>query len=170
MRYTIAATLLTLALGARHLPAQQPQGGLMRRSMEGPRLGVTFVTGSRADARLREYGVNPFMSQFGWHFEQDVSPASSGPEFVVEEVLLLGAVEQNTLVPSATLLMGIRLPRGFEFGIGPNVSPLGSGLALGIGQTLTYGDVRLPINLAVVRSPGALRTTLLLGYAIQRPN
>ena len=170
MRYTIAAGLLTVALGASDLPAQQPQGGLMRRSMEGPRLGVTFVTGSRADARLREYGVSPFMSQFGWHFEQAVSPAVSGPEFVIEEVLLLGAVEQNMLVPSATLLMGIRLPRGFEFGIGPNVSPLGSGLALGIGQTLRYGGVSLPINLAVVRSPGALRTTLLMGYALQRAN
>jgi len=170
MRYTIAAALLTLALGARDVPAQEPQGRLMRRSMEGPRLGVTFVTGSRADARLRQYGVSPFMSQFGWHFEQDVAPASRGPELVVEEVLLLGAVEQNTLVPSATLMMGIRLPRGFEFGMGPNISPLGSGLALAIGQTLRYGGVSLPINLAVVRSPGALRTTLLLGYAIQRAN
>jgi len=170
MRYTIAVTLLTLALGPGDLLGQRPGGGLLRRSMEGPRLGVTFVGGSRADARLRQYGLSPMMSQFGWHFEQDVSPASSGPEFVVEEVLLVGAVEQNALMPSATLLMGIRLPGGFEFGIGPNLSPLGSGLALGIGQTITYGSVRLPINLAVVRSPGALRTTLLVGYAIQTAN
>lgn len=168
MRYTMAVALLTLALGAEDLLGQRP--GLQRRSMEGPRLGLTVVSGSRAEARLKEYGLNPVMSQFGWHFEQDVSPGSSGPEFVVEEVLLVGATEQSKLVPSATLIMGIRLPGGFEFGVGPNLSPLGSGLALAIGQTITYGGVSLPLNLAVVRSPGALRATLLMGYAIQTGN
>ncbi len=168
MRYTIAVALLSLALGAGDLLGQRPV--LVQRSMAGPRLGLTFVSGSRAAAKLQEYGLDALMSQFGWHFEQDVSPLSTGPAFVVEEVLLVGAVEQSTLVPSATLLMGIRFPGGFEFGLGPNLSPVGPGLALGIGKSLNYGGVSLPINLAVVRSPGALRTTLLVGYAIQTSN
>lgn len=165
MRYAIGITLLGLALAAQAVLAQRPE--LIRRSMEGPRLGLTYVSGGRAEAVLRDRGLDRLMSQFGWHFEQQVFPSGYGPAFVIQEVLLVGAVEQAAVVPSATLLMGIRMPGGFEFGLGPNLAPVGPALAVGIGKSLNYGGVSLPINLAVVRTPGALRTTILVGYAIQ---
>lgn len=168
MRPTICLALLSLVLGAGSALAQRPT--LVRRSLAGPRLGITFVSGSRAEQRLREHGLNPIMSQFGWHFEQQVSPKGEGPAFVIEEVLLVGAVEQQQFVPSASLIFGIRLPSGIEFGIGPNFTVVGPALAVAVGKTLNYGGVSLPINLAVVGSPGALRTSVLIGYAIQTSN
>jgi hypothetical protein len=169
MRLTIALVVCGLALSARDAVAQRPS--LTRRSMEGPRLGATYITGSRARETLRAHGLGSIMSQFGWHFEQQVSPTGgNGPVFVIEEVLLVGAVEQQKLVPSFTVLFGMRMPSGIEFGLGPNLSAVGTALAVGVGKNLRYGDVSLPINLAVVGSPGALRTTVLVGYAIQSSN
>jgi hypothetical protein len=165
MRRTLAITLLGLALGGQSVLAQRPE--LIRRSMEGPRMGLTYVSGRSAEDMLREHGLDRLMSQFGWHFEQQVVPSGRGPAFVIEQLVLVGAVEQRAVVPSFTFLMGIRTPSGFEFGMGPNLSPVGSALAVGIGKTINYGGVSLPINFAVVRSPGAVRTTILIGYAIQ---
>lgn len=167
MHRQVAGALFILAVGAGDALAQQTL--LVRRSLEGPRMGLTYVTGRRAVDAMTERGLDRLMSQFGWHFEQQVVPATDGPAFVLEQVLLVGAVEQKVLVPSATFLMGIRMPGGFEFGLGPNFTPVGPALAFGIGKSINYGGVSLPLNLAVVRSPGALRVTLLLGYAVQSP-
>jgi hypothetical protein len=156
---------VALVTGAATLSAQRPV--LEHRSMSGPRLGLTYAFGPRADSVLREHGLQPVLSQFGWHFEQQVVPRGGGPEFVIEEVLLVGGVEQRTAIPSATVLMGIRMPNGFEFGLGPNLSPTGSALAIGIGKSISYGGVSLPVNLALVRSPGATRMTVLVGYALE---
>jgi len=166
MRLTIGVVFCGLALTAGEALAQRP--ALTRRSMAGPRLGVTYITGSRARETLREHGLSSVISQFGWHFEQQVSPTgAAGPAFVIEEVVLVGAVEQQKLVPSFTVLFGMRMPSGLEFGLGPNLSVVGTALAVGIGKNLRYGDVNLPVNLAIVGSPGALRSSLLVGYAIE---
>lgn len=164
-RFPWIASLLAVALAARPANAQRPQ--LEQISLSGPRLGVTYVTGPVGRAKLAEYDLDPLMSQFGWHFEQAINPRAGGPMFVIEEVLLVGAVDQGTAIPSATLLMGIRMPSGFEFGMGPNVTPVGPALAVGVGKSLRYGGVSLPLNLAFVRSPGALRISFIFGYALQ---
>lgn len=164
MKRTVALTLLGVALHAGALRAQHPEA--IQRSLFGPRMGVTYVSGARAHERLREYGLRPVMSQFGWHFEQLIDPRAGAPMFVVQEVFLIGALDQNTAIPSGSLLMGIRLPNGFEFGMGPNVTPVGVALAFGIGKSLRYGSVTLPINLAFVKSRDALRVSFLFGYAL----
>ncbi len=157
MRRTIAIILLSLALGAKGVLAQGPEP--IQRSMEGPRLGLTYAS-----------GLNRLMTQFGWHSEQEVFPAGRGSAFVLEEVLLVGGFEHHAFLPSATLLMGIRTRGGFELGIGPNLSPSGSALTVGIGQSFNYGGVSLPINLAVTGAQGSVRTTFLIGYAIRSSN
>ncbi len=164
-RFPWMASLVAVALAARPANAQRPE--LEQISLSGPRLGVTYVTGPVGRAKLAEHDLDPLISQFGWHFEQVVRPRSGGPLFVIEEVLLIGAVDQGTAIPSATVLLGIRMPSGFEFGMGPNATPVGTGLAIGIGKSLQYGGVSLPLNLAVVRSPGALRISFIFGYALQ---
>lgn len=166
MRYTIGIALLGLALGAGDALAQKP--ALARRSMEGPRLGLTWISGSQAT--LRKYGVNQVMTQFGWHIEQQVSPMGNGPAFVIEEVVLAGGMEQQKFLPSLTLLVGVRMPSGLEFGLGPNLSAVGTALAVAVGKSFRYGEMTFPLNLALVGSPDALRTTILIGYAIPSSN
>ena len=154
---------LTLVAGA--ALAQVPT--LDQRSMSGPRLGITFVTGAQGAKALSDHHLSSPISQFGWHFEQQVVPQGGGPQFVIEEVVLAGAVEQATLVPAATLLFGVRMPGGFEIGMGPNATPLGTALAIGAGASIRYGGVSIPFDFAVVTSPGALRFSFLIGYALQ---
>ena len=161
----VAIVAVGLALGARAAAAQAPE--LERRSMSGPRLGITFITGTQGARALADHHLSSPISQFGWHFEQQVVPRGGGPEFVIEEVLLAGGVEQGKVVPAGTLLFGIRLPSGFEVGMGPNATPLGSALAIGIGTSLRYGGVSIPFDFAVVTSPGATRFSFLIGYALQ---
>ena len=168
MTRILLATAAALALGAGTLAAQGPEDVVLeQRSMSGPRLGITFVTGAHGREVLAEHDLSSPLSQFGWHFEQITRPQGGGPSFVVEEVFLLGAVEQATVVPAATLLFGIRFPNGFEFGMGPNATPIGTALAIGAGWRLEYGGVAVPFNVALVTSPGALRISLLTGYALR---
>jgi hypothetical protein len=159
------AMMAAAALAPGAALGQRPE--LERGSNAGPRMGVTYVTGPRAREKLAEYQLDAFMSQFGWHFEQMVFPSAGGPSFVIEEVALIGAVDQGRAIPSLTLLMGVRMPSGLEFGMGPNVTPAGAALALGVGKSLRYGGVTIPVNLALVRSPGAYRFSFLFGYAIR---
>jgi len=162
------ATAAALFLGAGTLAAQGPEDVILeQRSMAGPRLGITFVAGATGREVLAEHNLSSPLSQFGWHFEQITRPQGGGPSFVVEEVFLLGAVEQATVVPAATLLFGIRFPNGFEFGMGPNATPIGTALAIGAGWRLEYGGVAVPFNVALVTSPGALRISVLTGYALR---
>lgn len=169
MKRTVIVGMLATQLavgGAGAALAQDVE--LEQRSLSGPRLGLTVVTGNRSQDLLQRYSLDPLMSQFGWHFEQAIKPHTGGPMFVIEEVLLVGAVEQQTAIPSVSLIMGIRMPGGFEFGIGPNATPAGSALAIGIGKSIQYGAVALPLNLAIVRSPGSVRISFLFGYAIEQ--
>ena len=170
MTRILGTTLLALVLGAAPLLAQNDTDDvvLQQRSMSGPRMGVTFVTGARGREVMREHNLSSPMSQFGWHFEQITRPQGGGPMFVVQEVLMLGAVEQGTVVPAGTLLLGIRFPNGFEFGMGPNATPIGTALAIGAGWRLQYGGGAVPFSVALVTSPGALRISFLTGYALRQ--
>jgi hypothetical protein len=170
MTRTLAATLVALALGAAPLVAQNDTDEvvLQQRTMAGPRMGVTFVSGAHGRDVMREHSLTSPMSQFGWHFEQITRPRGGGPMFVVQEVFLFGAVEQGTVVPAGTLLLGIRFPNGFEFGMGPNATPIGTALAIGAGWRLQYGGVAVPFSVAFVTSPGALRISFLTGYALRQ--
>jgi hypothetical protein len=169
-RFTMVPALLAAALAAplaaQQLPDTVPV--LEQRTLDGPRMGFTYISGPKAEAKLAENHLDPLMSLFGWHFEQIVRPESGGPSFVIQEVLLVAGVDQGTAIPSGSFMLGIRFPHGFEFGMGPNVTPLGTAMAIGIGKSLRYGGVTIPINFALVRSQGALRTSILVGYAIRR--
>lgn len=111
------------------------------------------------------------MSQFGWHFEYQIQPQSGGPSFLIETVPMIGGVEYGTVIPHVSLLMGIRLPNGFEIGLGPNAlftpDTVFSSLVIAIGKTFSYNDVNLPVNLAFSTSPQGARASLIFGYAIK---
>ncbi|MBN2037743.1 MAG: hypothetical protein JW768_13460 [Chitinispirillaceae bacterium] len=147
------------------------------KRLSGPRMGLSFAIpdGKELQRELRENGMGPFLSQFGWHFEWIVEPQNGGPAFVIEAIPFIGGVEYSTVVPSLSLVMGVRLPSGFEFGMGPmgyytgdEQEPVGSSLVVAVGKSLDFSGVSIPLNLAIATSPAGTRVSFVFGYAITR--
>jgi hypothetical protein len=74
---------------------------------------------------------------------------------------------------SLSWLAGYRLPNGLEFGAGPNVSVRKDGwdhpttsMVIAAGATLPFGELYVPLNLAVAFAEGGPRITTLLGWII----
>ncbi len=143
-----------------------------KRNLGGPRLGVTYIPESALLDELEANDLGPLLSQFGWHFEYQIAPDAGGPAFVVQLIPMVTGVEYGKLIPHGTLAMGIRLPNGFEFGLGPNllVTPdsLHTSLVMGIGKTFNYSGVNLPINLVFATNPDGARLSFVFGYSIDR--
>jgi hypothetical protein len=175
----ITLSLITLFRG---IPTEAQTGQtttapvtLIERNLGGPRLGLTFVTGnSELWQRLEENKMGRLLSQFGWHFEYQVIPEGGGPCFVVQTVPLVAGVEYGKLIPSCSLLMGIRFPNGIEFGLGPNLiitggdKPARTALVLGVGKSINYGGVSIPLNLVYATNPEGNRISFIFGYAITK--
>ena len=154
LRGTMCAGAIVLACAAQAAaqsaapPVQRPL------SLSGPRLGVTFLSDS-IRVKLREdegIEVGTAITQFGWQFEKQFAASDTGSTLVTEWVLLVGGVEQNLFVPSVSWLVGMRTLKGLEFGVGPNLTPVGAALVFAGGRTFRMGGLNVPVNLAVVPS------------------
>jgi len=131
----------------------------------GPRIGCTYITpGETVDKLDEELGVSPFISQIGWQFETRFFTLPSGFSGLVEGVILIGGVEQNTFLPSGSFLIGVRGANGLEFGVGPNLSLTGIAYVLAVGINFNSNNINFPINFAVIPSDKGVRITLLLGF------
>lgn len=176
--YTFTLLIAALVLGSTALLAQTSEYGLetsfAERNLSGPRLGITYVPGNSVlVAKLKEKGIGTAISQFGWHFEYQIIPEGGGPSFVIQGVPMVGAVEYGTLIPAVTLAMGIRLPDGLEFGMGPNImfgGPKGANtsLVVAVGQSFNYGGVSIPLNFVLATNPDGNRFSVVFGYAIAK--
>ncbi|MGI4869977.1 MAG: hypothetical protein ACRYFX_02230 [Janthinobacterium lividum] len=137
--------------------------------LSGPRLGFTVLTdGALGRARELSHDLNPFLTQFGWQFESRLFRMPNGVSGLVELVPLVGGLEQSKFVPSVSGLLGIRGAKGFEFGLGPNFSPVGADIVLALGSSFHANGVNFPINLAVVPGHGGARISLLIGFNTRR--
>jgi hypothetical protein len=168
-RSLLCATLLALACHA-DLAAQRPRSAdslvpAYPVSLEGPRFGVTSIFG--ASERLDSLGVRPLITQFGWQTEKRFYANEEGLSGLTELVVLVGGLEQGLFLPSLSGIVGIRTPRGTEFGVGPNVSLLGLGLVLTGGVTLEVGQLYVPINVAWVPSRDSNRISVLSGFNME---
>ncbi|AWM34396.1 hypothetical protein DDQ68_17360 [Hymenobacter nivis] len=138
----------------------------------GPRLGITLLTnGPLARGRQEEgyHDLNPFLTQFGWQFETRLFRLPNGVAGLVEFVPLVGGLEQGKFIPSVSGILGIRGPKGFEFGLGPNLTPIGANIVLAVGASIrTKAGINFPINLAVVPGNGGVRISLLTGFTVRR--
>ena len=153
---------------------------LVERNMSGPRFGLTYVwIKEELRERLPPGEFHHVISQFGWHFEHQITPEGGGPQFVIQFVPMVAGVEHGMFIPNATLAVGIRLPGGFETGIGPNIQfpknlefDLGRGvtsaLVLAVGKTFDYGGVSIPFDIVYAINPKGNRLSFIMGYAIQR--
>jgi hypothetical protein len=168
IRRTLVAGLL---LGASALPTvalaqtDRVPPPVQRIKLSGPRFGVTYLGGAIVDSlAAHDVDVSPVITQFGWQFERLIFAGDNGLSAVTEWVVLVGGLEQSAFLPSVSWLVGIRGPRGAEFGVGPNVSAAGSALAIAAGVTTRAGAFNLPVNIAVVPSKVGTRVSLLVGF------
>ena len=135
-------------------------------NLSGPRVGMTFLdTGVRAQLlEERRLDLGPMISQFGWQKERRFMSSPTGFTGVTEFVLLAGGLDQGVLIPSLNWLVGARTAEGFEFAVGPNLTPAGVALAAAAGVTFRAGNLNIPVNFAVVPSKSGLRFSMLAGF------
>ena len=136
--------------------------------LAGPRVGMTMVSAGSLASILRKdvslfsgdirkewtgstgkYGA--VMSQYGWQWE---SRFLDGGDVVglVEWIALVGGMEKGLFLPSVSSMVGLRTASGFEFAAGPNLSLGGIAMVIGIGKTLKFGKLNVPVNIAYVPS------------------
>lgn len=149
---------------------QQPQLPPYARTanLSGPRFGVTFLADSVVKSLEEEdIHVAPHISQFGWQFEKQFYTKDSGVTMVTEWVALLGGLEQGYALPSLSWLVGVRTHDGAEFGVGPNITPVGTALVLATGMTFRTGAFNIPVNVAVVPSKAGSRVSVMTGFSLR---
>jgi len=139
--------------------------------LAGPKVGITMVSAGSLASLLRKdvpfsfdddapikqewtgstgkYGAT--MTQYGWQWE---SRFLDGGDVVglVEWIALVGGMEKGMFLPSVSSMVGLRTASGFEFAAGPNLSLGGIAMVIGIGKTLKFGKLNVPVNIAYVPS------------------
>jgi hypothetical protein len=140
-------------------------------NLSGPRFGVTALSHGVVDRLRREDAIDigQAVTQFGWQIEkQFYSGRTGGPVAITEAVALIGGLEQGVALPSLSWLVGGRTPAGSEFGVGPNVTPVGVALAVAAGKTFRSGVLNVPVNVAFVPSRSGYRLSVLTGFSLRR--
>ena len=169
IRHSVSAGLLTITLATPAL-SQTSETETEPVSLSGPRFGVTVLSQGVID-RLKtvdRISVGSPVTQFGWQFEKAFKTNGNGLTALNEWVVLVGGLEQGLVLPSVSWLVGIRTRSGFEFGVGPNLTPVGAALAFVEGVTFRTGALNIPVNLAVVPSKSGVRVSVLTGFNTRR--
>ena len=170
----LGVPVLTLAaLLATSSPAwsqSRPRGVTDTVDMTGPRFGLTVLNQATVDKLHdeRNISVRPLISQFGWQFERRLYTNGDGITMLTEWIPLLSGLDQGVAMPSLNWLAGLRTESGTEFGIGPNITPMGVGLVLAAGVTDRTGALHVPFNVAVATSKTGARISVLTGFNLRR--
>lgn len=104
-----------------------PQDEIPRLRSDGPRVGVTMLTGDAASVFKSDkinggYDAVPVMFQFGYQFEARYL-STGNFQALFEFVPMVTGLDQGLFIPSLTVLNGLRFNKqGFEFAFGPTVS------------------------------------------------
>jgi hypothetical protein len=137
--------------------------------MSGPRFGLTMLNDSTiAKLKERNITVGSMVAQFGWQFERQLHTNGDGMTVLMEWVPLISGLEQGVALPSLNWLVGVRSSSGFEFGIGPNITPVGVGLVIAGGVTVRTGALNVPLNFAVASSKTGPRVSIMTGFNLRR--
>lgn len=139
-------------------------------SLSGPRFGITILGPDTVEALRVDHGVTvqPIVSQFGWQFEHSFYVNDDGLSVLTEFVPLLSGLEQGLALPSLNWMVGLRTGAGTEFGLGPNISPVGVGLVLAGGVTVKTGSLNVPLTFAFASSKNGPRISIMTGFNIRR--
>jgi hypothetical protein len=145
-----------------------PPPALKTVSLSGPRFGFTALSQGVVDKlHERSIDVRSTITQFGWQFEKEFYSKGGGVAAMNEFVLLFGGLEQGVPLPSLSWMVGLRSPNGAEFGIGPNITPVGVALAVAGGVTFRSGALNVPMTFAVVPSKVGTRISMLTGFNLR---
>jgi len=167
--FFMMVTISLAASAARGQSVIDPPAANKTVNLSGPRFGMTALgQGVVDELQRRSIAVGPNISQFGWQFEKEFYSKDSGLAAVNEWVFLAGGMEQGVVLPSLSWLVGLRTKEGAEFGIGPNVTPVGVSLVLAAGVTMRTGTFNVPVNVAVVPSGVGTRISVLTGFNMRR--
>ena len=139
-------------------------------NMSGPRFGLTMLNQDSIDTlkEKRDVTVRPLISQFGWQFERRFYTNGDGLTLLNEWIPLVSGLDQGVALPSLNWLVGVRSSTGTEFGIGPNITPLGVGLVVAAGVTVRSGALHVPLNFAVATSKSGARVSIMTGFNLRR--
>lgn len=176
--FSLTVALIAIGIGEASAQANQPEvpeasraKKLPRQKLSGPRFGFTAFTGETADLRSKA-DLEPIISQFGWQFETQIVSLDSGNQALMEWLVLVGGIEQDQSNVSLSWMAGYRLENGVEFGVGPNISytpdisDTNTAMLVAAGATLPFGDLYVPLNVAVSFAEGGPRITTLLGWIV----
>ena len=174
-RFVLRVLFLALATSAVSTPAwsqsnSRPRGVTDTVDMTGPRFGVTMLNQASVDTLLekKNISVQPMISQFGWQFERRLYTNGDGVTMLTEWIPLVSGLDQGVALPSLNWLVGLRSMGGSEFGIGPNITPLGVGLVVAGGVTMKTGALHVPFNVAVATSRSGVRLSFMTGFNVRR--
>ena len=134
--------------------------------LEGPRFGFTLLSSGMTNTLKtdRKIDVAPVITQFGWQLERQFPSGHNDIAALMELVVLVGGLDQNVALPSASWVFGARTKSGFEFGVGPNVTAVGTAIVYVAGMTHKVGTVNVPLNVSFVPSVSGVRTSVLTGF------
>jgi hypothetical protein len=172
MRMPVFVAVLLTLMAAAPAAAQtivSPPPRPIVANLSGPRFGVTTLSDGIVEKLHDRYiDVSPVISQFGWQFEKQFYVKDGGVAMLNEWVFLLGGLDQGMALPSLSWMVGVRTGNGTEFGVGPNITPVGVSLAMAAGTTIRAGFLNVPVNVAVVPSKGGMRVSFLTGFSIRK--
>lgn len=160
-RHSLSILVIVALVGsaATHAAAQSPVMPPPQRvtyidddDRSGPRLGLAYLFGGSVTADSANKRFSPFTTLFGWQFEHQFDVGPDMPALMSELILLVGGIEQNVPLPSASFLLGIRQHNGVEFGVGPTITGAGTQVVVAGGITWQTAKLNFPVNLAV--APG----------------
>ena len=139
-------------------------------NMTGPRFGMTVLSQESVDKLRNEHAitVRPVITQFGWQFERRFYTSGDGVTLLHEWVPLVSGLDQGVALPSFNWLVGLRTRSGTEFGLGPNITPLGVGLVAAAGITVRSGGLHVPFNFAIATSKTGARVSIMTGFNLRR--
>ena len=167
---TIKTILLVTVLFGNSLFSQMIENDLETGhiiDLAGPRLGMTYLTKNFLSNMDKDIDVGSVVSQFGYQFEKRFFTTNSGATALTEVILLVGGIEHDLVVPSVTAMIGMRTSNGFEVAAGPNITPSGSSVVVGLGLTYQSGGINFPVNLATSLSKRGTRISLLMGFNLR---
>ena len=169
--YVLLIVLITGLLAASPAWSQSRPGGVTDTvDMSGPRFGLTMLNQKSVDTLFEKRGiaVQPMISQFGWQFERRLYTNGDGVTMLMEWVPLVSGLEQGVALPSLNWMTGLRTASGSEFGLGPNITPLGVGLVAAAGITMRTGALHVPFNIAVATSKSGARLSVMTGFNVRK--
>lgn len=165
----IGAFALVLSGVASAAAQDLPRGVTDIVDMSGPRFGLTVLNQKSINMlQARSITVKPMVTQFGWQFERRLYTNGDGTTMLMEWVPLLSGLDQGVALPSLNWLVGLRTRTGTEFGLGPNITPLGVGLVAAAGMTANLGALHVPFNFAVATSKSGVRISVMTGFNVRR--